>query len=156
QGLLDALRALGVDARSELNTGCPPVVIRTTGLAGGHVRIAGTESSQFISALLMSAPYATNDMTIDIDGELVSEPFVAITFRVMRDFGVSASSSRKGAFVVPAGSGYVGRSYDIEPDATAASYFWAAAAITAGEVTVDGLERSSIQGDMAFLDVLER
>lgn len=156
EGLLEALRALGVDARSELGTGCPPVTVRSAGLRGGHVRIAGAESSQFTSALLMAAPYADGDTTIEVEGELVSEPFVDMTVRVMRDFGVHVTNSQRGVFVVPAADGYSGRSYEIEPDATAASYFWAAAAITGGEVTVDGLDRSSIQGDMAFLDVMAR
>src|SRR5262245_45089730 len=122
-GLLTALRSLGVDAQSELGTGCPPVVVRASGLRGGHVAIDGSESSQFTSAVLLAAPYADRQTTIDVTGELVSEPFVAMTTRIMSDFGVAVQTAGPGSFSVPAGIGYRGRSYVIEPDATAASYF---------------------------------
>jgi 3-phosphoshikimate 1-carboxyvinyltransferase len=156
EGLLAALRSLGADARSDLRTGCPPVEVRAAGLRGGHAKIAGSESSQFTSALLMTAPYAASNTTIQVEGELVSEPFVAMTIQVMRDFGANVSSAMNGSFTVPTGTGYRGRDYTIEPDATAASYFWTAAAITGGEVTVDGLDKASIQGDIAFLNILEQ
>jgi 3-phosphoshikimate 1-carboxyvinyltransferase len=154
--LLDALRTLGADATSELDTACPPLLVRSNGLRGGVVQVAGHQSSQFISALLMVSPYAAQDVVIQVVGELVSEPFVPMTVRVMEDFGVAVESTGAGRFRVPARQRYRGRTYQIEPDATAASYFWAAAAITRGEVTVEGLGGESIQGDVAFVDLLER
>jgi 3-phosphoshikimate 1-carboxyvinyltransferase len=156
EGLLQPLRSLGANTRSEFGTGCPPIELDASGLRGGPVRISGNESSQYTSALLMAAPYAAATTSIEIAGDVVSEPFVAMTVRVMEDFGVIVRSPQPGLFVVPVGAGYRGREYAIEPDATAASYFWTAAAITGGEVTVDGLDQSSVQGDIAFLDVLER
>jgi 3-phosphoshikimate 1-carboxyvinyltransferase len=157
EDLLKALRSLHVDARSELETGCPPVLMHANRLGGGQVRVLGDESSQFTSALLMAAPYATERVTVAVEGPLVSEPFVTMTCRVMRDFGVPVDLGLDGrSYAVPVGRGYAGRAYDIEPDATAASYFWAAAAITGGEVTVEGLDETSMQGDMAFLEILER
>ena len=156
EGLLAALRDLGADAESEWRTGCPPVLIRASGLRGGMVRISGEESSQYVSALLMAAPYANREVHIEILGELVSEPFVQMTVRVMEDFGVVVQRSEPHNYLVPAGQCYRARTYEIEPDATAASYFWAAAAITGGEVTIEGLGQSSVQGDVSFVDLLEQ
>jgi 3-phosphoshikimate 1-carboxyvinyltransferase len=156
EDLLAALRALGSDARGEAGTGCPPVRVRAKGLRGGMVRVPGGQSSQYASALLMAAPYAASDVRIDVAGEVVSEPFVRMTVAVMRDFGVVVESPQPNQFLVPAGQAYTGQLYDIEPDATAASYFWAAAAITSGEVTIEGIGTSSAQGDVAFVDLLER
>ncbi len=154
--LLAALRSLGTDAVSELGTGSPPVVVRADGLRGGHVRIGGTESSQFTSALLMAAPLAASDVTIEVAGSLVSEPFVRMTIEVMKQFGASVSQNTAGQFRVSGNQRFHGRELAIEPDATAASYFWAAAAITSGEVTVEGIGTSSVQGDVAFVDLLEQ
>jgi 3-phosphoshikimate 1-carboxyvinyltransferase len=154
--LLDSLRALGVDAESELGTGCPPVVIRSRGLRGGTARVPGSVSSQFASALLLAAPYADQTVTLDVEGELVSAPFLDMTVRVMADFGVRVERPAAERLVVPAGQRYHGREYAIEPDATAASYFFAAAALTGGRVTVEGLEATSLQGDLAFVELVER
>lgn len=154
--LLAALRSLGADAQSELGTGCPPVVVRASGLRGGSVRVAGTESSQFLSALLMAAPCAAGEVLIEVPGDLVSEPFVRMTIQVMKQFGVSVEQPAHGRFIVPPGQIYRGQPFEVEPDATAASYFWAAAVITGGEVTVDGIGTASIQGDIAFVDLLEQ
>jgi 3-phosphoshikimate 1-carboxyvinyltransferase len=154
--LLAALRSLGAGATSELGTGCPPVVVRASGLRGGSVRVASGESSQFLSALLMAVPFAAGEVTLDVAGELVSEPFVRMTVQVMKQFGVSVDQPAPGRFVVTPGQIYSGQPFEIEPDATAASYFWAAAAITGGEVTVEGIGSASIQGDTAFVDLLEQ
>lgn len=156
EDLLAALRSLGADSQSELGTGCPPVVVRASGLRGGSVRVAGCESSQFLSALLLTAPFAVGDVILDVAGELVSEPFVRMTVQVMKQFGVSVEQPAPGRFCVSPGQIYRGQPFEIEPDATAASYFWAAAAITGGEVTVDGIGITSIQGDVAFVDLLEQ
>lgn len=152
--LVESLRQLGVDAACEGPGGCPPVVIRAAGLPGGAATIRGDVSSQFLSGLLMAAPYAQRPVTLTVSGELVSQPYVRMTLAVMRAFGVDLPHSELHRFDVPSGVRYRGCRYAIEPDASAASYFFAAAAITGGQVTVDGLSRDSLQGDVAFVDVL--
>ncbi|HQR44366.1 MAG TPA: 3-phosphoshikimate 1-carboxyvinyltransferase, partial [Gemmatales bacterium] len=147
QHLLDALRQLGVDARSEKGNGCPPVVLQTAGLAGGNVAVKSDVSSQYLSALLMAAPYSRHPLTIQIEGELVSEPYIGITLKMMQAWGVPVVMHQHSYRV--ASQPYQAREYLIEPDASSASYFWAAAAITGGSVTVPGLEQS-MQGDAQF------
>jgi 3-phosphoshikimate 1-carboxyvinyltransferase len=153
EDLLAALRQLGADVQSEQGNGCPPVVIRAAGLPGGQAQIAGAISSQFLSGLLMAAPYAQNPVELGVIGHLVSKPYVRMTLAVMRAFGVAVDERER--FFVPRGA-YRARRYAIEPDASAASYFFAAAAITQGEVTVEGLSRESLQGDVAFCECLAR
>jgi len=154
--LLEALRRLGADARSEFATGCPPVVIHADGLPGGRAEVAGEVSSQFLSALLMAAPYAQSDVELAVRGRLVSRPYVEMTLAVMKSFGVEVDAGRPDRFVVSAPQSYRAARYAVEPDASAASYFLAAAAITQGEITVEGLSRNSLQGDVAFCDCLVR
>ncbi len=155
QDLLDALGQLGARAYSELRTGCPPVIVEGRGLRGGRAEIAGDVSSQFLSGLLLAAAYAENPVELVLRGKLVSEPYAAMTVAVMAAFGVQVQT-RPGGFIVPAGVGYIGRSFEIEPDASAASYFFAAAAISGGKITVEGLSRQSLQGDVAFCSCLEK
>ncbi|MBI1918370.1 MAG: 3-phosphoshikimate 1-carboxyvinyltransferase [Planctomycetes bacterium] len=156
EDLLTALRQLGVSARSELGNGCPPVVVESEGLPGGQVRIRGDVSSQFLSALLMAAPYAQNDVTVSVDGTLVSEPYVAMTERMMAWWGLRVEHHFPDVYRIPGNQRpHEVERYDIEPDASAASYFFAAAAITGGRVTVLDLPENSLQGDVAFVDVLE-
>jgi 3-phosphoshikimate 1-carboxyvinyltransferase len=152
EDLLDALRALGVVTRSERGNGCPPVVVEATGIEGGAATVAGEVSSQFTSGLLLVAPYARRDVRLDVPGTLVSAPFVDMTLGLMRRFGV-ASTRHGNSIGVAAGQRYAGHDVTIEPDATAASYFFAAAALLGGEVTVIGLGPDSLQGDLRFLDV---
>ena len=152
--LVDALNQLGADIRCERDNGCPPVLVQARGLAGGRVTMKGDVSSQFVSAVLLAAPYANADVELAIDGPLVSRPYVDMTLGVMSAFGASANHEAHRRFHVAAGRHYRGRKYTIEPDASAASYFWAAAAITEGRVTVAGLTRHSLQGDVAFCDCL--
>jgi len=156
QDLIDALGQLGADVRAESPTGCPPVVARSSGLPGGRAKVAGNISSQFLSGLLMAAPCAEHDVELVVEGELVSKPYVEMTLAVMRAFGVRVDDHGLTRFVIPAGRCYQAKRYEIEPDASAASYFFAAAAITGGVVTVEGLSRNSLQGDVAFCDCLER
>jgi 3-phosphoshikimate 1-carboxyvinyltransferase len=156
--LIAALNDLGADARSEAGTGCPPVVIRAAGLRGGQTRIAGDLSSQYFSALLLSAPYARGGVAVDVIGDLVSKPYLPMTAAVMAAFGVTAdldTISWRHIGVAP-GQRYVGRLYQIEPDASNASYFFAAAAVTGGRVRIDGLGRDSTQGDLRFVGVLAK
>jgi 3-phosphoshikimate 1-carboxyvinyltransferase len=152
--LLAALKQLGVNAYSEQNNGYPPVIVETTGLGGGKVRIKGNVSSQFLSGLLMAAPLAQHEVTIEVDGPLLSAPYVAMTIEMMRRFGVPVDTNTAGHFSVPIVPCYRAESFAIEPDASAAGYFLAAAAITGGEVTIPGLGSTSLQGDIRFVRVL--
>jgi 3-phosphoshikimate 1-carboxyvinyltransferase len=156
QPLLDGLRALGVDAESREGTGCPPVVVRARGIAGGRALMRGDISSQYLSALLMAAPYADRDVVLEIEGELVSAPYVTMTLSTMAEFGVRAERDGDRRFRVAAGQHYVARRYAVEPDASGASYFFAAAAVTGGHVVVPRLGSRSAQGDLGLLDVLTR
>ncbi|MFN9367728.1 MAG: 3-phosphoshikimate 1-carboxyvinyltransferase [Planctomycetia bacterium] len=153
--LLEPLRGLGIDALAESPGGCPPVVIRSRGLPGGRIAVRGTTSSQFASGLALAAPCAAAETTIEFTGRLVSLPYLEMTRRVMDSFGGRCTAPTPSTWVIPA-TGYTGCGYAIEPDASAASYFLAAAAITGGRVRVDGLSRASMQGDVAFADALQR
>lgn len=153
QDLLDGLSALGVAVRSERGNGCPPVVIEADGIAGGESRVAGQISSQFTSSILLVAPYAAKDVRLKVSGELVGAPFVDMTLALMKRSGVDVVRSGN-EIRVACGQRYRGGEMPIEPDATAASYFLAAAALLGGEVTVPGLGVGSLQGDVAFADVL--
>ncbi len=156
QDLLDALQQLGVNAHSESENGCPPVKVQSTGMRGGHVRVKGDVSSQFLSALIMALPFADGDSDVNVEGELVSEPYIAMTFGMLQDFGLQFKVRAPGDYHI-FGDQFRGiPEYTIEPDASAASYFWAAAAITGGRVTVSGLNRKSLQGDVRFVEVLEQ
>jgi 3-phosphoshikimate 1-carboxyvinyltransferase len=152
--LLQALEQLGVSVQSENSNGCPPVVVAGLGLVGGKAEIAGSISSQFLSALMMACPGAMSPVELHVTGELVSQPYVEMTSAVMRSFGVEIEHSDLSNFHIPAPQIYQARDYWIEPDASAASYFFAAAAITGGEITVTGLSRESLQGDVAFCECL--
>ena len=154
--LLNALNQLGAEVASEFGNGCPPVLVKANGLPGGFATVASNMSSQYLSGLLMAAPCARQPVELHVDGELVSKPFVEMTLRVMSAFGVETGADRLSRFVVPPNRRYHGQQYAIEPDASAASYFFAAAAITGGQVTVEGLSRGSLQGDVAFCDCLEQ
>jgi 3-phosphoshikimate 1-carboxyvinyltransferase len=182
EDLLDALRQLGVKAYSEQGNGCPPVIVEATGLRGGEVRIRGNVSSQFLSGLLMAAPFAAGDVHIELEGPLVSPPYVMMTVQMMRQWGLFIGGPSVGtdspSFWIPGRQqrryehvrednvaraiqeGFDPRhelwlrDYEIEPDASAASYFFAAAAITGGRVTVPGLPREGLQGDVRFVEVL--
>jgi 3-phosphoshikimate 1-carboxyvinyltransferase len=154
--LLNSLRQLGVDTYSEAGTGCPPVVVRADGLRGGRARMRGDWSSQYFSALLMAAPATACGMEIEVQGELVSRPYVDLTAAVMQEFGARMSHERYQQLSVPGEQRYQAREYLVEPDSSSASYFFAAAALTAGHVRVDGLGSGSAQGDYEFLAVLQR
>ena len=125
-----------------------------TGSTAAIAFVKGNVSSQFLSGLLMALPYARATTTVEVEGTLVSRPYVAMTLAVMEAFGVRVDNRKFRRFDVRPGR-YRGRDYAIEPDASAASYFFAAAAITGGTVTVEGLGTESLQGDLAFVDVLE-
>ncbi len=154
--LLNALGGLGVRAYSQKGDDCPPVIVESQGLQGGTARIKGEESSQFLSGLLMVAPYAMGDVNIEVIGPLASKPYVDITRNVMSAFGVEIESQRYPSFFVRAGQCYLPQEYRIEGDASNASYFFSAAAVCRGRVKVRNLNPVSIQGDIGFLEMLER
>jgi len=155
--LVAALEQLGADVTCTGKNLCPPVQVNANGLSGGVARIHGNISSQYLSGLLMAAPCAREAVEIVVEGTLVSVPYVAMTRAVMRSFGVETRAADDFSSIeVSRSEGYRASEYAIEPDASAASYFWAAAAVTGGEVTVTGLSRNSLQGDVGFVDCLEK
>jgi 3-phosphoshikimate 1-carboxyvinyltransferase len=154
--LLRAVQQLGATVVSEYDNDCPPVMVRDAGWAGGTATVRGDISSQFLSGLLLAAPYARSPVTIRVVGTLVSQPYVRMTLRIMDAFGVRVQESCLEQYEIAAPNLYRGLAYAIEPDASAASYFWGAAAITQGSVTVHGLGRESLQGDVAFCDCLQQ
>ncbi|MQC18441.1 MAG: 3-phosphoshikimate 1-carboxyvinyltransferase [Chloroflexi bacterium] len=154
--LIEGLRQLGAGIVSRFDNGCPPVDIQALGLAGGRATMRGDISSQYFSALLMAAPYAAADVEVLVDGDLVSAPYVTMTLSTMAEFGVRAERKGNASFRVPAGQRYEGRTYAVEPDASAASYFFCAAAVTGSRVVVPRLGSRSAQGDLGILEVLER
>jgi 3-phosphoshikimate 1-carboxyvinyltransferase len=158
EDLLSALRGLGVQARSEGGNGCPPVVIESKGfLQGPGTTIRGDVSSQFLSALLMAAACGSaGPIGIRLAGPLVSRPYVDLTLALLRRWGATWRQASDEYIFSPESAATFGgvQEYAIEPDASAASYFFAAAAITGGRVTVLDLPERSLQGDTRFVDVL--
>ncbi|MFF2211506.1 3-phosphoshikimate 1-carboxyvinyltransferase [Streptomyces antibioticus] len=151
--LTRALRDLGVDLRHEEAEGHHPLTVAAAGVEGGDVVLDAGQSSQYLTALLLLGPLTRTGLRITVT-DLVSVPYVEITVAMMRAFGVEVV--REGdTYVVPPG-GYRATTYAIEPDASTASYFFAAAALTGGEVTVPGLGRGALQGDLGFVEVLRR
>lgn len=152
--LLDALDSLGARIDALGKPGRLPVRLEADGLLGGEVGVRGDVSSQFLSGLLLAAPCMEEGLRVRIEGHLVSVPYVRMTLGVMESFGASWTWDEHQISVRPGGYRPVD-GYSIEPDASAASYFFAAAAMTGGRVRVDGLSRSALQGDVAFVDALE-
>ncbi|GIW44710.1 MAG: 3-phosphoshikimate 1-carboxyvinyltransferase [Candidatus Binatia bacterium] len=153
QPLLDTLCQLGADAMSERGTGCPPVVVRAHGLRGGRASLEARQSSQFLSAVLQVAPCTQQGVELHRVGPLIAEPYVAMTIGVMQAFGAVVETDGRETFrVMP--QAYKAAHYRIEPDASSAHYFWAAAALCGGRVRVPGLNRRSLQGDVRFAEVL--
>lgn len=152
--LIDALHQLGVELEAKNN--CPPVEIFAKGLPGGKTKIAGNISSQFLSALLMVAPYAQSSVEIELTTDLNSKPYVDMTIAIMKDFGVEIECHGYNRFIIQPSHFLPLTSYSIESDASAASYFFAAPAVCGGTVGVENISRNSIQGDIAFLDVLQQ
>lgn len=154
--LADALNALGAQVTCESPGRCPPVMIHANGLKGGSASVRGNISSQFLSGILMATPSAESQTELIVEGQLVSKPYVDMTLRVMEDFGIKVEAPEDlSKFLIPAKRCYQATEYSIEPDASAASYYWAAAAILGGTVTVAGLSENSLQGDVNFVKCLE-
>uniref|UniRef100_A0A383V5Z1 3-phosphoshikimate 1-carboxyvinyltransferase n=1 Tax=Tetradesmus obliquus TaxID=3088 RepID=A0A383V5Z1_TETOB len=158
QDLVDGLVQLGVDAKCSMGTGCPPVEINAQGLPSGKVQLSGSVSSQYLTALLMAAPLATGSEGIEIviTDELVSQPYVDMTVKLMERFGVVVQQLDGLTHMkIPPGQTYKspGEAY-VEGDASSASYFLAGATITGGTVTVEGCGSDSLQGDKRFAEVM--
>ena len=154
--LIEALRGWGVEINSDAHNGCPPLTLAAQGLSGGRTVLPEGKSSQYLSSLLLVAPYAATPAELEVRGEILSRPYVEMTLAVMADFGIRVEAATSlNAFRIPQGQ-YQGRTYTIEGDASGASYFWAAAAVTGGRVTVANVPIPSLQGDANLLPYLAR
>ena len=156
--LVDALRNIGARIDYAGVAGYPPLAIHPGSIVLDHaVGVRGNVSSQFLTALLMALPLARGDSTIEVEGDLISKPYVEITLNLMRRFGVDVRRDGWKTFHVPGSRGYASPGeIHVEGDASSASYFLAAGAIAGGPVRVEGIGRDSIQGDVRFVEVLER
>ncbi len=154
--LLAALQMLGARFSFEAAPNAFPLTVHAMGLNGGTALLEATDSSQYVSALLQAAPYARADVTISLTGEVVSEPYIEMTVRMMAQFGVQVERRDLRTYHVRAGGRYRAQRYAIEPDASNATYFFAAAALIGGRVRVPHLSAASLQGDAHFVDILEQ
>ncbi len=155
--LTAALRQMGVETVCLGDGGTPPVVVRGRGIKGGTIHISGNKSSQFISSLLLCAPYAVRDVEIEIHNKPVSLPYIDLTAELMKHFGVPVERNGCTRFRVKSGQHYSGREFIIEGDVSSASYFWAAAAVIGGKVTTENIYPFTTgQGDIHFLALLEQ
>ncbi len=155
--LVDALRAFGARIDYLGKEGFPPLALHPgTIRRGAPLRVRGDVSSQYLSALLMAAPLAGSETRIEVEGGLISRPYVEITLNLMRRFGVEVERDGWKTFTVPAKRYASPGEIRVEGDASSASYFLAAGAIGEGPVRVEGVGRSSIQGDIRFTEVLEK
>jgi len=156
--LVDGLRQIGADITYVSNEGFPPLDIRPATIrAGGVIKIKGNVSSQFLTALLMALPTTGVETTLEVVGELISKPYIEITLRLMKQFGVEVQRDGWQRFIIPGKQHYVSPgTMFVEGDASSASYFLGAGAIGGGPVRVEGVGRNSIQGDVAFAQALEK
>jgi 3-phosphoshikimate 1-carboxyvinyltransferase len=153
--LISLLTHQGASANYESERGFFPLTLTGKGLSGGQLALDPRKSSQQVSAALMVAPFATTDMVLTLTGDIVSEPYIAMTIAMMADWGVAVERPEPAILKVAAGQSYQAKtSYGVEPDASSASYFFAAAAVTGGSVTIPNLSRMALQGDALFVDTL--
>lgn len=152
--LVEALKGMGVNIACKNQ--CPPVTVSANGLRGGQITLTDIESSQYVSALLLCAPYTAKGIELSLTGNIVSAPYIDLTVGVMKDFGAKIYRAGRDLFSVGTQSIYEGRAYDVEGDASSASYFFLAAALLKRPVRVYGIRRESAQGDIGLLDVLEK
>lgn len=152
--LVDALGELGTRVECLAEPGCIPLRVHGGTLRGGRVTLPGHLTSQYVSGLLMGAPRMPEGLALDVEGEMVSRPYLEMAVRAMRDFGAEVETDDYRHFAVAGGQRYAARDYAVEPDASGASYFFAAAAIAGGRVRVRGLGADSLQGDLGLVDVL--
>ena len=148
--LLTALNALGVDARSKDKSGFPPVVIQAQGLKGGPVTLSHIESSQYISSLLIAAPYAKDDLSLELQAPIPSRPYVEMTTALMEQFGAEIIQESPDHYLIKNTRKYRGITCRIEGDVSSASYFFLAAALCPGRVRVRPILAGTLQGDIRF------
>jgi 3-phosphoshikimate 1-carboxyvinyltransferase len=150
--LLESLRSAGIKCSG--NNGCPPVKITGGNFSGGPIDMKADISSQFVSSILLAAPYAKHPLLLRLHGNTRSLPYIDMTLHVMRSFGAKVESLDASTFTVSNTDRYIGHTFEIEGDASSATYFWAAAAITGGRVVITNLSTESLQGDLKFLKTL--
>ncbi|MEH1793473.1 3-phosphoshikimate 1-carboxyvinyltransferase [Nostoc sp.] len=154
--MLTVLQTGGATVNFEGNSGFMPYTLYSRQFAGGNFHLKANQTSQQLSALLMIAPYAQQDTIFEVEGTLVSQSYIKMTCSLMADFGVEVNQIGDNQFQIEAGQRYQARHYTVEPDASNASYFFAAAAVTGGRVRVKHLTKQSCQGDILWLNVLEQ
>ena len=152
--LVDSLESLGAEVIRE-NGEYPPIIIKSGYLKGGPVKVNGEKSSQFISALLLIAPYAKENVEIQITGEAVSRSYINLTNELIAKFGVKINQRGNNKYFIESGQSYRGRDFSIPADWSTANFFFAAAAITGGKITINNLDLNSSQGEAGFIEVLE-
>jgi 3-phosphoshikimate 1-carboxyvinyltransferase len=154
QDLLDGLAQLGISVRSINGNGCPPIEIIGQKVEGGSLTLDCHVSSQYLSSILMMAPFSSKGITIRVENGPVSKPYIDMTLEVMNRLGVDVEREGYERFFVPGGQIYRAGAYNVEPDCSQAGYFWAAAAITGSSVTVENVHFKTRQGDVRFAEVL--
>jgi 3-phosphoshikimate 1-carboxyvinyltransferase len=152
--LVEALQEMGVEITCRNN--CPPVAVSANGLKGGRISLSNIESSQYVSALLLCGPYTAKGIELSLTGNIVSAPYIDLTVGVMKDFGAKIMQTGRHFYGVGTQSIYTGHNYDVEGDASSASYFFLAAALLKRPVRVYGIKLDSIQGDIGLLAILEK
>jgi 3-phosphoshikimate 1-carboxyvinyltransferase len=154
--LLETLIQLGAAFEFLQTPNCLPFYLRGVGFQGGPVTIKASQSSQFLSALILVGCYGKKDLEITLDGALAAKPYVEMTLKMMQDFGVKAITEGYQRFVVPQGQRYHAIDYTIEPDVSNANYFLAMAVLTGGSVLVKGIQLDSLQGDIQLVNILKQ
>ena len=154
--LLDALRILGVDCAGTDKSGYPPVIIQGGNFQGGKTIFTNAESSQYISSVLITSPYARNGVEIELLGMTFSMPYIDMTIEIMKHFGVEVVMKGKNEYTVRAPQKYMGERYLIESDVSSASYFFLAAALCEGKVRVLNVNPNTLQGDIGFLEIMKK
>jgi 3-phosphoshikimate 1-carboxyvinyltransferase len=154
--LLDALRALGVDAHSKNKNGCPPVIINANGIRGGSATFTNIQSSQYISSILICAPFAERDTEINLKGSVVSLPYIDMTIETMKEFGVEVVRKSQDHYIIKSNQQYAGHKYMVEGDVSNASYFFLASALCKGKIRVMNINPDTLQGDIGLLNIMER
>jgi 3-phosphoshikimate 1-carboxyvinyltransferase len=152
--LVSALQNMDVNISCHNN--CPPVEVKANGLTGGTITLKDIESSQYVSALLLCAPYTAKGIELKLQGNIVSAPYIDLTISVMKDFGANILETGTNQYTVNTVNLYSGREYQVEGDASSASYFFLAAALLKKAIRVNGISRQSKQGDIRLLDILEK
>jgi 3-phosphoshikimate 1-carboxyvinyltransferase len=154
--LLEALAAQGAEIETNRGRGYPPVTIRGGRLTGGKIVLKDIGSSQYVSSLLIAAPFAAAETAIVLEGRIPSFPYIALTVETMEAFGAEVLSNGAGRYTVKSGQRYTGREYRIEGDVSSASYFFLAAALLKGRIRVENINPRTRQGDIGFLSILEK